>query len=279
MCVLGRNYFHLHLVSDSTGETLIAVSRAATTQYQGVASIEHVYPLVRSEQQLERVLNEIEAAPGLVLYTLVEPKLVARLEAFCKEAGAPCLSVLAPVHALLQGYLGAVSTPKAGAQHMLNAEYFRRIDALNYTMLHDDGQLIEDIEEADVVLVGISRTSKTPTSIYLANRGIKTLNIPLVPGITEPPELHSLVKPLVVGLVASAERIVQIRQNRLLSLNASNESDYVDKHSVAEELANARRLFSRHDWPVIDVSRRSIEETAATIVELFQARRATLVAQ
>jgi [pyruvate, water dikinase]-phosphate phosphotransferase / [pyruvate, water dikinase] kinase len=276
---LGRNYFHLHLVSDSTGETLIAVSRAATTQYQGVASIEHVYPLVRSEQQLERVLSEIEASPGLVLYTLVEPTLVARLEAFCKEVGAPCLSVLAPVHALLQSYLGAVSTPKAGAQHMLNAEYFRRIDALNYTMLHDDGQLLEDIEEADVVLVGISRTSKTPTSIYLANRGVKTLNIPLVPGIPVPPELHTLVKPLVVGLVASAERIVQIRQNRLLSLNASDESDYVDKQSVADELAHARRLFSRHDWPVIDVSRRSIEETAATIVELFQARRATLGAQ
>ncbi len=267
---MGRNYFHLHLVSDSTGETLIAVSRAATTQYQGVASIEHVYPLVRSSPQLERVLSEIEAAPGIVLFTLVEPELAGRLVAACKEIGCPCLSVLAPVHDLLQSYLGAVSTPRPGAQHMLNAEYFRRIDAMNFTMMHDDGQMLDDIEDADVVLVGISRTSKTPTSIYLANRGIKTLTIPLVPGIPAPRELENLVKPLVVGLVASADRIVQIRQNRLLSLNASDDTDYVDKQSVAEELANARRFVlaprlagHRCDAPLH-------RETAATIIELFK---------
>ena len=276
---MGRNYFHLHLVSDGTGETLIAVSRAATTQYQGVASIEHVYPLVRIHAQLDRVINEIEAAPGLVLFTIVDQELSERLEKFCKDLGCPCLSVLSPVHAMIQSYLGAVSTPRPGAQHMLNADYFRRIDALNFTMMHDDGQLSENLEEADVVLVGISRTSKTPTSIYLANRGIKTANIPLVPGVPHPPQLERLVKPLVVGLVASADRIVQIRQNRLLSLNASDDTDYADKTSVAEELSNARRLFSRHDWPVIDVTRRSIEEASATIIELFNARKATLVAQ
>jgi [pyruvate, water dikinase]-phosphate phosphotransferase / [pyruvate, water dikinase] kinase len=255
---MGRNYFHLHLVSDATGETLIAVSRAATTQYQGVASIEHVYPLVRTHEQLDRVISEIEAAPGLVLFTLVDLELSERLEKVCKEQGCPCLSVLTPVHAMIQSYLGAVSTPRPGAQHMLNAEYFRRIDALNFTMLHDDGQMAEDLEEADVVLVGISRTSKTPTSIYLANRGIKTANIPLVPGI-EPP--------------------VQLRQNRLLSLNVSENTDYIDKDSVSDEMAQARRLFSRHDWPVIDVTRRSIEEASATIIEWYNARKATLVAQ
>jgi [pyruvate, water dikinase]-phosphate phosphotransferase / [pyruvate, water dikinase] kinase len=276
---MGRSYFHLHLVSDATGETLIAVSRAATTQYQGVASIEHVYPLVRTMEQLERVMNEIETAPGLVLYTLVDPVLSERLELFCKENGCPSLSVLQPVHAMIQSYLGAVSTPRPGAQHMLNADYFRRIDAMNFTMLHDDGQLPEDLEEADVVLVGISRTSKTPTSIYLANRGIKTANIPLVPGVPHPPNLERLVRPLVVGLVASADRIVQIRQNRLISLNADSESDYVDREHVTEELANARRLFSRHDWPVIDVTRRSIEEASATIIEWYSARKAALVAQ
>jgi [pyruvate, water dikinase]-phosphate phosphotransferase / [pyruvate, water dikinase] kinase len=276
---MGRNYFHLHLVSDSTGETLIAVSRAATTQYQGVASIEHVYPLVRTSEQLDRVMSELEAAPGLVLFTLVDQELSARLETFCRDIGCPCLSVLAPVHSMIQSYLGAVSTPRPGAQHMLNADYFRRIDAMNFTMMHDDGQMIDGIEDADVVLVGISRTSKTPTSIYLANRGIKTANIPLVPGVPHPGKLEELVKPLVVGLVASADRIVQIRQNRLLSLNASNDSAYVDKDTISEELANARRLFSRHDWPVIDVTRRSIEETAATIIEWHNARRSTLVAQ
>ncbi|MGL5139317.1 MAG: pyruvate, water dikinase regulatory protein, partial [Beijerinckiaceae bacterium] len=205
--------------------------------------------------------------------------LSERLESFCKENGCPSLSVLQSVHAMIQSYLGAVSTPRAGAQHMLNAEYFRRIDAMNFTMLHDDGQLPEDLEEADVVLVGISRTSKTPTSIYLANRGIKTANIPLVPGVPHPPNLERLVKPLVVGLVASAERIVQIRQNRLISLNADSESDYVDRGHISEELANARRLFSRHDWPVIDVTRRSIEEASATIIEWYNARKAALVAQ
>jgi [pyruvate, water dikinase]-phosphate phosphotransferase / [pyruvate, water dikinase] kinase len=276
---MGRNYFHLHLVSDSTGETLIAVSRAATTQYQGVASIEHVYPLVRTADQLDRVMAEIEAAPGLVLMTLVDQDLANRLEAFCKESGCPCLSVLTPVHAMLQSYLGAVSTPRPGAQHMLNADYFRRIDALNFTMLHDDGQHTDELEEADVVLVGISRTSKTPTSIYLANRGIKTANIPLVPGVPLPAQLEYLTKPLVVGLVASPDRIVQIRQNRLLSLNASTDSDYVDKDMVADEMAKARRLFARHDWPVIDVTRRSIEEAAATIIEWWTARRSTLMAQ
>jgi hypothetical protein len=162
---------------------------------------------------------------------------------------------------------------------MLNAEYFRRIDAMNFTMLHDDGQLPEDLEDADVVLVGISRTSKTPTSIYLANRGIKTANIPLVPGVPHPPNLERLVKPLVVGLVASADRIVQIRQNRLISLNADSESNYVDREHITEELANARRLFSKHDWPVIDVTRRSIEEASATIIEWYNARKAALVAQ
>ncbi len=276
---MGRNYFHLHLVSDSTGETLMAVSRAATTQYQGVASIEHVYPLVRTEEQLERVMSEIEAAPGLVLFTLVDLDLAKKLEDFCREAGCPCLSILAPVHGLIQSYLGAVSTPRRGAQHMLNAEYFRRIDALNFTMMHDDGLLAEDLEEADVVLVGISRTSKTPTGIYLANRGIKTANIPLVPGQDPPPQLERVVKPLVVGLVASPDRIVQIRQNRLLSLNAGDNTAYVDKDLVANELVRARRLFARHDWPVIDVTRRSIEETAATIIGWYNARKATLVAQ
>lgn len=276
---MGRSYFHLHLVSDATGETLIAVSRAAAAQYQGIASIEHVYPLVRTMAQLDRVLAEIESSPGIVLYTLVDPELSEKLERTCRENGCPSLSVLGPVHDLLSSYLGASSTPRAGAQHTLNAEYFRRIDALNYTMLHDDGQLTDDLEEADVILVGVSRTSKTPTSIYLANRGIKTANVALVPGVPPPPSLAYLVKPLVVGLVASPDRIVQIRQNRLLSLNADASTPYVDRDSVVEEIASARRLFARHNWPVIDVSRRSIEETAAAIIELQKNHRLGTLAQ
>ena len=177
------NYFHLHLVSDSTGETLITVARAVAAQYANVTPVEHVYPLVRSQKQLDRVLDEIEEAPGIVLFTLLEKDLVGRLEAKCQEMNIPSLSIIGPVMQLFQAYLGAATTGRVGAQHILNAEYFKRIDALNYTMMHDDGQHVEGLEEADVVLVGVSRTSKTPTSIYLANRGIRTANVPLVPGI------------------------------------------------------------------------------------------------
>ncbi|MDB5602998.1 MAG: phosphoenolpyruvate synthase regulatory protein [Xanthobacteraceae bacterium] len=268
------SYFHLHLVSDATGETLITVARAATVQYTKVAPVEHIYPLVRSRKQLDRVLEEIEESPGIVLYTLLEDELTSALEDKCRELGVPCLSILGPVLQLLQSYLGSETGHRVGAQHTLNAEYFKRIDALNYTMLHDDGQYIEDLEGADVVLVGISRTSKTPTSIYLANRGVKTANFPLVPGIPVPPQIEALTKPLVVGLFATPERIVQIRQNRLLGLKAEQANDqYVDKQSVADEITFSRRLCARHNWPLIDVSRRSIEETAAAVLKLLAERR------
>ena len=268
------NFFHLHLVSDATGETLITVARAAAAQYATVAPIEHIYPLVRTEKQLDRVIAEIETAPGIVLYTLLEDTLTTRLEARCREFGLPCLSILNPVLALFQSYLGAESTRRIGAQHTLNADYFKRIDALNYTMLHDDGQHTDDLEHADVVLTGVSRTSKTPTSIYLANRGVKTANVPLVPNMPVPPNLERLTAPLVVGLTASPERIVQIRQNRLLGLNAHRDDDlYVDRQAVAEEIAFSRKLCARHNWPVIDVTRRSIEETAAAVLALLADRR------
>lgn len=268
------SYFHLHLISDATGETLLAVGHAAAAQYATVSPIEHVYPLVRTGKQVDHALAEIEANPGIVLYTLVDRELAGRIETYCREIGLPCLSVLGPVLGLFQSYLGAETTPRVGGQHTLNAEYFRRIDALNFTMLHDDGQLVEDLEQADVVLVGVSRTSKTPTSIYLANRGIKTANIPLVPGVNLPSQLEGLAKPLVVGLFASAERIIQVRQNRLLGLNAANpDSAYVDRHAVSAEIALSKKLCAKHGWPVIDVTRRSIEETAAAVIALLQERR------
>ncbi|HTR13852.1 MAG TPA: pyruvate, water dikinase regulatory protein [Roseiarcus sp.] len=276
---MGRSYFHLHLVSDSTGETLIAASRAAAAQYQGVASIEHVYPLVRTPAQLERVITEIENAPGIVLFTLVDSDLSRRLEESCQASGSPCLSVLGPILNLFKSYLGQSSTPRAGAQHMLNADYFKRIDALNFAMMSDDGQLPENLDTADIVLVGVSRTSKTPTSIYLANRGYKTANVPLVPHAPQPRRLLDLHRPLIVGLVASAERIVQIRQNRLLSLNADAQTEYVDKAAVAEEVAASRRLFAEQSWPVIDVTRRSIEETAAAVLDLYRAHRLKFIAE
>jgi regulator of PEP synthase PpsR (kinase-PPPase family) len=268
------NFFHLHLVSDATGETLITIARAAAAQYSMVAPIEHIFPLVRTEKQLERVITEIEAAPGIVLYTMLDRTLADRLEAKCREFSLPCMSILDPVLAMFQSYLGAESTKRVGAQHTLNADYFKRIDALNYTMLHDDGQHTDDLEHADVVLTGVSRTSKTPTSIYLANRGVKTANVPLVPNTPVPPQLEALKVPLVVGLFASPERIVQIRQNRLLGLNVHRDDDlYVDRQAVAEEIAFSRRLCAKHNWPIIDVTRRSIEETAAAVMALLTERR------
>lgn len=270
---LGRHYVHLHLVSDATGETLIAVSRAVAAQYQGVSSLEHLYPMVRTHGQLGRAIAEINAAPGMVLFTLVDQELARRLEAACGEIGAPCLSVLQPILNLFQSYIGTASTPRPGAQHMLNADYFKRIDALNFTMMHDDGQQSENYEAADVLLMGVSRTSKTPTSIYLANRGVKTANIPLVPNVPLPKSIETLRNPLIVGLLASPECIVQIRANRLLSLNASQDSPYVDRILVADEVAQSRKLFAKHGWPTIDVTRRSIEETAAAIIDLYKIHR------
>ena len=268
------NYFHLHMVSDATGETLITVARAAAAQYANVSPVEHLYPMVRTPRQLEMALNEIAESPGLVLYTLLDDELVAPLEAKCRELGLPCMSILGPVLRLFQSYLGTETTHRAGAQHVLNAEYFHRIDALNFTMMHDDGQHVEGLNNADVVLVGVSRTSKTPTSIYLANRGVKTGNVPLVPGVPLAPEVEKLTGPLVVGLFASPERIVQIRENRLLGLKAHRDDDqYIDRTAVAEEVAFSRKLCAKHNWPLIDVTRRSIEETAAAVMRLLAERR------
>jgi regulator of PEP synthase PpsR (kinase-PPPase family) len=250
------------------------VARAVAAQYANVTAVEHVYPLVRSQKQLDRVLDEIEEAPGIVLFTLLEKDLVGRLEAKCQQINIPSLSIIGPVMQLFQAYLGAATTGRVGAQHTLNAEYFKRIDALNYTMMHDDGQHVEGLEEADVVLVGVSRTSKTPTSIYLANRGIRTANVPLVPGIAMPRQLEMLQKPLVVSLHATPERLIQVRQNRLLSMGSGpGNDDYIDRQAVTDEVAFARRLSARFNWAQLDVTRRSIEETAAAVLKLFTDRQ------
>jgi regulator of PEP synthase PpsR (kinase-PPPase family) len=267
-------FFHMHLVSDATGETLNTVARAAMAQYADHQPVEHIYALVRTSKQMSRVLIEIERQPGIVLFTIIDIDLRRQLEQRCTELSVPCVSILDPIIGTLAVYLNAQSRPQIGGQHVMNAEYFRRIDALNYTMAHDDGQHAGTISEADVILTGISRTSKTPTSIYLANRGIKAANVPIVPDLPPPPELEQATRPLVVGLVASAERISQIRRHRLLSLNEPSETSYVDPEAIARELVHVRKLCARHNWPIIDVTRRSIEETAAAIINLLHEREA-----
>jgi [pyruvate, water dikinase]-phosphate phosphotransferase / [pyruvate, water dikinase] kinase len=268
------NYFHLHLVSDATGETLIAAGRAASSQYENARAIEHVYPLIRTKKQLDHVLEQIDANPGIILHTILDRKLAEHLDRWAGAAGLPAVSVLEPVISIFQSYLGAPAGRRVGAQHILDTDYFRRIDALNFTMEHDDGRLPQNVDEADVVIVGISRTSKTPTSIYLANRGVKTANVPIVLDVPLPEALVSATKPLIVGLVATAERISQVRENRLLGMAKDyHGEDYIDRALIAKELTYARRLCERHDWPVIDVTRRSIEETAAAILALRHSAR------
>lgn len=261
--------FHVHLVSDATGETLHAVSKAACAQFELVDPIEHIYALVRSARQLERVLTDIETSPGVVMYTLVNTDLRHRLEDKCRELQVPAIPILDPVLSTLRVYLGTKEQiRKPGVQHELDAEYFDRIEALTFTIAHDDGQNLATIHEADVVLVGVSRTSKTPTCIYLANRGIKAANIPLVPGSPLPRELEDLEQPLIVGFVISPERLVHLRRMRLIAMNQPGETDYIEPESVRRESLAARRVFALHGWPVIDVTRRSIEETAAAILNL-----------
>lgn len=264
------SYFHLHLVSDSTGETLTTIAKAAAVQYSQVRPIEHVHPLVRNQRQLKRVLQEIEQAPGIVLYTIVNLDLIAELELRCKELKVPCLAVLQPIMQVFESYLGAPQTPTVAGQHVLDADYFRRIDALNFTMAHDDGRLPANLNDADIILLGISRTSKTPTSIYLAQRGYKTTNVPLVPQLPFPEEIAGKHSAFVVCLIASPDRIAEVRRNRALLLADKDLDDYVDRSRIAAEVAYSRKLCAKHGWPIIDVTRRSVEETAATIIRLMQ---------
>lgn len=264
-----KTFFHLHMISDSTGETLINAGRAAAAQYPKWQSVEHVTPMVRKRKQLERALEAVDASPGIVLYTMVDEELAQLLQERCQKLGVPSLNVLAPVTQVFDAHLGEAKSGRMGAQHALDAEYFGRLDAVKFAMAHDDGNLPDDLEQVDIILIGISRTSKTPTSIYLAQRGTKVINIPLVPGVDLQEEVYRAKHPLIVALVASAERIVQVRENRLLAFEQDMTNDsYVDRATILEELAWTRRLCKENGWPIIDVSKRSIEETSAAILAL-----------
>ncbi|WP_341897728.1 pyruvate, water dikinase regulatory protein [Ferrovibrio terrae] len=265
---------HIHLVSDATGETLKSVAKAALVQFQkSQEEVEtHTWALVRKPLQMERVVEAIAAMGGLVLFTIVDQELREILIKGCAKAKLPIVPVLDPVIMAFGKYLGEKAVNLPGRQHEMDAEYFHRIDAMHYTIAHDDGQHLEDLDKADIVLVGVSRTSKTPTSIYLANRGFKTANVPIVPGLIIPPEVETLKKPLVVGLTTSPDRLVSIRRSRLISMNQTTETAYVDDERVKEELTIARKLCTKHNWPIIDVTRRSIEETAAAILNLHTRR-------
>lgn len=263
---------HLHLLSDSTGETLEMVAKAALAQFESVEMIKHFWPMVRSEGHLDRILEEITQKPGLVLFTIVNAEVRRKLETRCHALGLLAVAALDPVTEALSRLLGQEAKPRPGRQHIQDEAYFRRLDAIGYTIAHDDGVGADDWDEADIILVGVSRCSKTPTSIYLANRGYKVANVPLVMEAPPSPTLYRLEKPVIVGLTTSPERLVQVRRNRLLALNQAPETTYVDQEHVGSELAFARRIFADQGWPVIDVTRRSIEETAAAVINLFNTR-------
>ena len=265
--------FHLHLVSDATGDTVHSVARACLVQFEDSEAIEHIWSMVRTRAQIERVIAGVEANPGVVLFTLVNETLRSALQEHCRRLQVQAIPVLDPVIGALASFLGRESRGLPGQQHALDSEYFARIDAMQFALNHDDGQSSWGLNDADIVLVGVSRTSKTPTCIYLANRGIKAANVPYVPGVPLPPELMTATRPLIVGLTNDPERLIQVRRNRLSMLHHDERTQYTDLEAVRDEVAQARRLFAERHWPVIDVTRRSIEETAAAILKLLQRRQ------
>jgi len=272
-----KKKFVIHLVSDATGTTLLGLSRAVLAQFEHIDPTQKFWPLVRTERQLERVIRRISENPGPVIFTFVSEKMRSRLTDRCDELGVPCVAVLDPIIHSLSSYLGVHAKGVPGLQHVMDDAYFKRVSAVDFAMRFDDGKCIEGIKKADVVLVGVSRTSKTPTSIFLARRGIKAANIPLVPGVDVPDEFFRLEKPLYVGLKASPDRLKQLRQTRLKAdkneAAAFCENEYLDEEKIQDEIRKARRLFTDHGWPVIDVTKRSIEETAAEIMALLQTKR------
>ena len=271
--------FHVHLISDATGETLTALANAAITQFEVVESSQHLWPMVRNKQQLDDVVANLKNSPGVVLFTLVQKDLRDHLVSSCRMLRIPCVLVLDPVLRTLAAYFGVESKDQPGRQHVPDADYFNRIDAMDFAFAHDDGQGTPALAEADVVLVGVSRTSKTPTCVYLANRGVRAANVPRVPGQPLPEELAVLgspaIDPFIVGLTASPDRLIQIRRNRLLELKETPNTPYTDAYQVRTEVKDARQVFARNDWTLIDVTRRSIEETAAKILALLERRRET----
>ncbi len=264
---------NLHLISDSTGETLTSVARAVLSQFEGVDSNDFIWPLVRTKPQLERVLDAISQSPGIVLYTILHDDLIEDLKKECFKLKIPCIPVLSHIIGEFSNYLGMNITNTVGRQHLLDSEYFSRVEAISYTITHDDGQSTWDLYDADIVIVGVSRTSKSPTSVYLSCRGYKTANIPFVSLETIPQSIYDLKKPLVVGLSINPEKLVQIRQTRLTSIGQDTGTDYVAIESVKNEVAESRKLFAKLNCPVIDVTKRSVEETAAKIIQLLQEKR------
>ncbi|HPD83781.1 MAG: pyruvate, water dikinase regulatory protein [Alphaproteobacteria bacterium] len=265
--------FHMYLVSDATGTTLQGLARAALSQFEGIHPTERFWPMIRSEMQLDRAIADIQKHPGPVLFTFVDKALRRKLQNACAELDVPCMPVLDPILRTMSSYLGLQSKGVPGLQHSLDEAYFDRIDAVDFALSYDDGRNIDGLEEADVILVGVSRTSKTPTCIFLARRGVRAANIPLVPNVPFPEKITTFKKPLFIGLTESPKRLENLRRSRLHAEGEHkhyDKNEYLDLERIEEEIRQARRLFTKYKWPVIDVTRKSVEETTAEIYALLQ---------
>lgn len=264
-----KRTFHVHMISDSTGETVNSVMRAVMSQFEEVEIEEHTWALVRTKGHLERVIESITAEPGPVLFTIIDAELQTMLLTFCRKNRLPCIPILHRATKELQLFFGVKAKAKVGSQYELDEEYFEKMDAIHYTLAHDDGQETDTLDEADIILVGPSRTSKTPTCVYLSNRGVNAANVPIVKDVPLPDILFQVTKPLIIGLIIDQKRLQQIRKSRLLSLNETSSTDYVDEEIITEEIVAAKKLYAQHKWPVIDVTRKSVEETCAQIMQMY----------
>lgn len=262
--------FHLHLVSDASGEISELLARAVVAQLEDVKAERHMWNMVREQAQVDEVLAGVAAKPGFVFHSVVEAPVRSALENGCRDLGVPHLAILEPFVLALAGHLEAKVRYRPAARHVRDADYFKRIEAVRFILQHDDGQSADDLDNAEIVLVGVSRTSKTPTCVYLANRGFKTANIPFVPGCPLPISLTKVRNPFFVGLTMEPMKLVRIRRERLDMLGQTYRTDYADIKAVSQELKDARRLFAQHGWPVVDVTHKPIEETAATILKFYE---------
>ena len=266
--------YNVYLVSDSTGETLDRIFLSLKSQFENFKYEKKEFAFVRTEQQIDKIIKECnEIENSLILYTIVETKLAKYISNQSQKNNVPCFGILGNLILSFSKLLNQKAIHKPSAQHVLDDDYYRRIEAIQFTMSHDDGKKIDDINNADVILLGVSRTSKTPTSIYLANRGYKTINIPLVLDQKIPKGLMKNESSNVIGLVADPERLADIRRNRVAIMKNPKLKDYTNLDFIRKEVEDSKALFKKNNWPIIDVTRRSVEETAASILKIIEIKK------
>ena len=266
--------YNVYLVSDSTGETLDRIFLSLKSQFANFDYEKKEFAFVRTEQQIDKIIKECNNLENsLILYTIVETKLAKYIANQSAINDVPCFGILGNLILSFSKLLNQKAIHKPSAQHVLDDDYYKRIEAIQFTMSHDDGKKTEDLNQADIVLLGISRTSKTPTSIYLANRGYKTINIPLVPDQKLPENLISNTKACIIGLIADPERLADIRRNRVAIMKDHKIKEYTELEYIKKEVNESKNLFKRNNWPIIDVTRRSVEETAASILKIIEIKK------